>query len=384
MMKKSFTFGIFIMLMVLSSCGGPQASQTGPIKIGFAGDFSDVFSFYDLPMRDGAQLAIDEINAAGGVLNRKLELISKDGKNDQALTVQLTQELVDEGVVYMIGTTGFPNIAQGQLACKNNIPISTGDGTPPTHVVDIGECAFQLVMSDNVQGAVAAEYAYSLGYRTAYLLRSTEQPYTKNLPSYFQKAFENLGGKVLGEEQFRINAGDYSVVATNLANLDPKPDVIFTPMYIPDTPVFMRQLRGAGVEIPVLGADGNDDPSLLTAGASVEGLVFTTHASPAPGSKLAEFNAKYEKVTGNPPASVVVAIGYDEIYILKQVIESQKAADSAAIMKGLAELKGFKGITGTVDMTETRRAAKPVALVKVENGAFVFVNQFYPVYVPEP
>jgi branched-chain amino acid transport system substrate-binding protein len=336
-------------------------------------------------MRDGAQFAIDEINKAGGVLGNQLVLISKDGKNDQALTVQLTEELVSEGVVYMIGTTGFPNIAQGKVACKNKIPISTGDGTPPTHVGDIGECAYQLVMSDNVQAAVAAQYAYKIGYRTAYMLRSTEQPYTNNLPTYFQKTFEKMGGKVLGEEQFRINAGDYSVVATKLASLNPKPDVIYTPMYIPDTPVFIRQLRGAGVEIPVLGADGNDDSSLLSAGATVEGLVFTTHASPAPGSKLADFNAKFEKTTGKPPASVVVAIGYDEIYILKQVIESQKAADSAAILKGLSGLKGFQGVTGSVDMNaSTRRAEKPVALVKVENGAFRFVEQFYPDYVPEP
>ncbi|MCB9100703.1 MAG: ABC transporter substrate-binding protein, partial [Anaerolineales bacterium] len=110
-----------------------EAPSGDPIKIAYVGDFSDVYSFYDLPVRGGAQFAVDEINAAGGVLGRPLELIAKDGKNDQALSIQILEEILGEGgVSYIIGTTGDPFLAQATVACSQGIPISTGDGTAPT------------------------------------------------------------------------------------------------------------------------------------------------------------------------------------------------------------------------------------------------------------
>jgi branched-chain amino acid transport system substrate-binding protein len=365
--------------------GGGEPQEQGPIVIGYVGDFSDVYSFYDLPVRDGAQFAVDEINADGGVLGRELELVARDGRNDQAETVQLIEEMLSEGVNYIIGTTGDPFVAEALVACGANVPISTGDGTAPTLVADAGECAYQLVMSDNVQGAVAAQYAYDQGYRNAFMLRSEEIPYTGNLPTYFAEAFENLGGSVMGEEQYRIDAGDYSAQVTAIANLSPQPDVIFTPMFIPDTPVFMRQLRAAGVDIPVISTDGNHDASLLDAGRAVQGMVFTTHALPQPDTELTDLFARYEEETGEAPSSVVVGIGYDEIHYLKQAVEDAESADPEALIESLGQVEGFQGVTGEITMDpETRRAEKPVTLVEVRGGELTFVDQFYPDFVPDP
>lgn len=363
-----------------------EAASGEPIKIAYVGDFSDVYSFYDLPVRNGAQFAIDEINVAGGVLGRPLEMITQDGKNDQALSIQLLEEILAEGdVAYIIGTTGDPFLAQATVACGQGIPISTGDGTAPTLVGDAGDCAFQLVMSDTIQGALAAEYAYEQGYRNALVVRSTEIPYTDKMIDYFTEAFERLGGAVVAEEQFRIGAGDYSALATSIANMAEQPDVIFTAMFIPDTPIFMRQLRSAGVETPVISTDGNHDASLTDAGQAVEGMVFTTHAFPNTGSPLAEMFGKYEAATGNAPDSVVYGIGYDEIYMLKQAIETAGSAEPAAIIDGLKQLANFAGVSGTVTMNpDTRRADKAVTLVTVENGELTFLDQALPEFIPEP
>jgi branched-chain amino acid transport system substrate-binding protein len=364
--------------------GGAQEEQ-GPIVIGYVGDFSDVYSFYDLPIRDGAQFAVDEINADGGVLDRELQLVARDGRNDQAETVQLIEEMLSERVNYIIGTTGDPFVAEALVACGMNVPISTGDGTAPTLVGDAGECAYQLVMSDNVQGAVAAQYAYDQGYRNAFMLRSKEIPYTGNLPTYFAKSFENLGGSIQGEEQYRIDAGDFSAQVTAIANVSPQPEVIFTPMFIPDTPVFMRQLRAAGVDIPVISTDGNHDASLLDAGRAVEGMVFTTHALPQPDTELSALFTRFEKETGETPSSVVVGIGYDEIYYLKQAIEDADSAEPQALIDALGQVEGFEGVTGEITMdAETRRAQKPVTLVEVKDGELTYVDQFYPDFVPQP
>ncbi|MCB9108607.1 MAG: ABC transporter substrate-binding protein [Anaerolineales bacterium] len=363
-----------------------EAASGEPIKIAYVGDFSDVYSFYDLPVRGGAQFAVDEINAAGGVLGAPLELITKDGKNDQALSIQLLEEILGEGgVSYIIGTTGDPFLAQATVACSQGIPISTGDGTAPTLVGDAGDCAFQLVMSDTIQGALAAQYAYEQGYRTAFVIRSTEIPYTDKMIDYFSESFEHLGGQVIGEEQYRIDAGDYSALVTAIAGLPEQPDVLFTAMFIPDTPIFVRQLRAAGVETPLISTDGNHDASLLDAGEAVEGMVFTTHAFPSEGNALADFFAKYEAGTGAAPDSVVYGVGYDEIYMVKNAIETAGSADPAAIIEGLKQIANFEGVTGAMTVNpDTRRADKAVTLVKVENGELVFVDQVLPDYIPEP
>lgn len=375
---------ILMMIAGLILSGAHSAIAADTIKIGHPGDFSGVYSFYDSPVRDGALFAIDEINASGGVLGRKLELMARDSRNDQGLGVRLAEELIRDGAVYLIGTTGDPFLAQGSVACAAGVPISTGDGTAPTLVGDAGECAFQVCMSDNVQGAVAAEYAYKKGYRSTYIVKSTEIPYTNNLPTYFQKAFEKLGGKVLGIELYRIESGDFSAQVTKLANLKQKPDFIFTPMFLPDTPVFMRQLRAAGIKIPVLSTDGNHDESLTNAGRAVEGLVFTTHGYPTPGSEFAKKWQAYEEKTGKAPTSVAFGVGYDEMYFLKMAIEKAGSADPKKIIEGLKKVTGFQGVLGEYNMDpNTRRTQKPVCLLEVKDGAFDFVDQFYPKYVPD-
>src|SRR5581483_9332364 len=123
----------------------------------------------------------------------QLELKTIDMRNDVAEGSTVTQQLLDEGAKYLIGTTGDGFLAEASVACATGIPISTGDGTAPTLVSDAGPCAFQWVMSDNVQGATLAEWALQQGYQTAYVIGSSEIPYTKNLPTYFTEVFEAGG-----------------------------------------------------------------------------------------------------------------------------------------------------------------------------------------------
>ncbi|HET6496692.1 MAG TPA: ABC transporter substrate-binding protein, partial [Thermoleophilia bacterium] len=284
---------------LLAACGGEETtSDDGAevFKIGYSADLTGGFASYDVPIRDGAQTAVDEINEAGGINGVKLEMIVKDNKNDKVLAVQTTQELIDEGIQYLVGTTSDHVVACNRLAQESEISSSTGDGTAPNLVGDIGEYAFQYIMSDNIQGAALAEYSYNeMGYRNAFLLRCADIPYTANLPVYFQDAFEKLGGKAVGLAEYKYEAGDFAAQVTKIQNANPAPDVIFTPMFLPDTPVFLKQLRAAGVTIPVISTDGNDTPDILSAGAkALNGLKFTTFAYPSEGTSLASFYDTYK------------------------------------------------------------------------------------------
>ena len=365
-----------------SDAGGPSGD---PIVLGFPADLTTDWAYYDSPMDEGAQFAVDQINQAGGVLGRPLELDTVDMRNDLAEAAKVTQQLIDDGAIYLMGTVGDAILAEGQVACAAGVPISTGLGTAPSLVGDMGECAFQLVMSDNIQAAVLAEYGLAQGYENAYVLGSNEIPYTKDLPLFFADAFENGGGTVVGTDQYKIGAGDYSAVVTKLANVDPEPDSVFTPMFLPDSAVFLRQLRQAGLEMPVLSTDGNADATLLDAGEkAIDGLTFSNSVCTAEGDpEVQAFYDDYNAEYGNDPSSYVAVIGYDEVNIVADAIETAGSTEPAAIMEELAQTD-YTGISGHVVMDPaTRRANKPAALVQMDGGEFTCLEQpDFPEYVP--
>lgn len=384
------------MTFFAASCGGADDGDGGDggeeaavFKIGYSADLSGGYSSYDVPIRDGVQYAIDKINEAGGVAGMKLELIVKDNKNDKALAVQTTQELIDEGIQYLVGTTSDHVVACNRLAQDNEIPSDTGDGTAPNLVDDVGEWCFQYIMQDNLQGAAMAEYCYGeLGYRTAYLLKSPDVPYSNNLPLYFKDVFEKLGGEVVGISDYKLEAGDFSAQVTKIANASPKPDMIYTPMFMPDTPVFLKQLKAAGVDIPVVTSDGNDTPDILSAGPkALDGMILTTFAFPEAGTPLYDFYAQYEQDTGSAPDTVIIANGYDIGLILQAALEQTGGKGGQALRDALADLSGIKlSTTDNYVMDPTsRRAEREVALIKMDGDVFTYVQQLpFPQYVPAP
>jgi branched-chain amino acid transport system substrate-binding protein len=394
MLRRSLAFTFVLCLAAACSTADEPTDEGGtesgpasgePIVIGFPADLTTDWAYYDAPMEEGAQFAVDQINESGGVLGRPLELQTVDMRNDLAEATKVTQQLIDDGSVYLIGTVGDGILAEGQVACAAGVPISTGLGTAPTLVGDMGECAYQLVMSDNIQAAVLAEYAIGEGYQTAYVLGSNEIPYTRDLPVFFADAFEHGGGTVVGTDQYKIGAGDYSAVVTKIANVDPAPDAIFTPMFIPDSVVFLRQLRQAGVEIPVLSTDGNADAALLDAGAkAIDGLTFSNSVCTAEGDPdVQAFYDEYEAANGDPPSSYVAVIGYDEVNFVAEAIEAAGSTEPDAIKEQLAAIDS-SGISGPVVMDpETRRANKPAALIQMDGTAFTCLGQpAFPEYVP--
>ena len=349
MIRRSVAL-LFVLCLVGSACSTEESNPGGggsdgggsasgdPIVIGFPADLTTDWAYYDSPMDEGAQFAVDQINDGGGVLGRPLELKTVDMRNDVAEAAKVTQQLIDDGADYLIGTVGDGILSEGSVACSAGVPISTGLGTAPSLVGDMGECAYQLVMSDNIQAAVLAEHAIEQGYGTAYVLGSNEIPYTKDLPVFFSDAFTNGGGTVVGTDEYKIGAGDYSAVVTKLANIDPAPDAVFTPMFIPDSVVFLRQLRQAGLTMPVLSTDGNADAALLDAGAkAIDGLTFSNSVCTAEGDAAVQaFYDDYNAQYGKDPSSYVAVIGYDEVNLVADAIEAAGSAEPDAIIEQLA------------------------------------------------
>jgi branched-chain amino acid transport system substrate-binding protein len=380
---------------IAAGCGDDDDSSDSEgggdttVKIGFSAALSGPYAAYDAPLLAGMEFAAQQIEADGGIDGYTAEIISKDNKGEQTQTATTTQELLDEGVQVSVLTTGDTSVPSGQLAVQAGGIASVGANTAPAIVQDVGERAFMIVMGDNAQAAAGAEYACDQGYASAYTIGSNEIPYTEFIPQYFEEAFaEGCDGQVTGSDVYKIGETNYGTVVAKIKAANPQPDVIYTPMFIPDFGAFVKQLRSAGVDTPVMTSDGNDSSLLLdSAGDAAEGVVFTTSTFPVEGSLAEEFIDEFTKETGNAPESnTLEAIGRDNVYaIVQAAADAGSSTDPDAILDAACGLTDYELVTGSLTMDcETQIPDKEVFVVEVKDGEFTYVDSFTPEFVPAP
>jgi len=354
----------------------PAAAET--LRIGLATAQSGGLAGYDSPVVEGFHIAVDEINAAGGIGgNVMIELIEKDVRSDAAQTSIAAQELVDEGVsVLILPCDADPALAAIGIVSSAEIPAISTCASSPTLPMIGGEYMFANFPGDNVQATVSASWAYEQGHTSAYIVYSPDTQYT-TMPLYFSEVFEKLGGTMLGQDTHSIGQQDFSAIATRIAALSPQPDVIMTSSYEPDFPSMLKALRAAGVTSQVIGSDGIDSPTTFSLGDVGEGVVFTTAGHATEGSPLAAFNAKYEQITGNPSETVFNAVGYDLVKVLEAaVIAAGGSTDPKELRDAIANLENVQGATSLITYKGTDgMPVREVTLIRVKDGARELVGQ---------
>lgn len=336
---------------------------------------------YDQPSLAGLKLAVDEINARGGLGGKyPVRLEIKDTRSDTAAAVQAAQELVDAGVNAVITPCDAdPSIAAGQITQAAEIPTFTFCGSTPTITTAVGDFMFGTYPADNAQALVLAELAIRKGYKNAYVLKSADSAYTLKLPEYFAVAFQAAGGTVMQQSTYTMGQQDFGAEVTKIKGLDPQPDVIMTSAYEPDFPAFLKQLRAAGVGVPVLGSDGIDTPTTLSLGSVAEGLVHTTAGFAVPGSSLEAFNAKYKQATGKEPDTVYIANGYEIGLILDAAVKAAASPRGRDLRDAIANLERVEGVTGPITYKGTAgMPVRAIALVEVKGGARSLVDAVVP------
>ncbi len=388
---------VVVLLLGVAGCGGDsngeeEQSSGGAggksleLKIGFSGALTGPYAAYDEPLLNGMEFAAKQINESGqGV---KVEILSKDNKGEQTLTATTTQELLDSDVRIFVLTTGDTSVATGQLVANAGGISSVGANTAGQIVKDVGPTSFMIVAGDNVGAAAGAQYACSKGYRSAYLLGSPEIPYTKLIPEYFEDAFvHDCNGQISRRDTYKIGQTDFGPQVTKIQNANPAPDIIYSPIFVPDSGVFLKQLRSAGVTTPFVTVDGNDSNLFVDSGGSaVDGTVYTTHGFPNPGSLVAKFIADYERVMGKKPESnTIEAMGRDNVYVLVEAVRRAGSTDPKKVLDEVLNLKNYLLVTGKLTMNkETRIPVKEVTLVQMKGTNFTFLESFTPEYIPAP
>jgi branched-chain amino acid transport system substrate-binding protein len=380
-MRKVLAAAVAAML-VLAACGGGDGGSGDTYSIGYDSSQTGGLAYSDVPASKGVQMAIDEINAAGGIAGKwKIELTLQDNRSEAAQSAVVAQDLISQEVQFLICTSDAdPCTAAGQIAQEAGVPTMSTAATSPTLPGSVGDFMFMSVFGDNVQTAALADYAIEQGYQSAYLLCSPDSSYTSKSCDYFAQVFEKKGGSIAGNGSFTLGAADFSAEVTKIQALSPAPDVIMTPAYPPDAPTFIKQLRAAGVDIPVISIDGVDSQDTISAGGpAVEGLVFTSHGFPAEGTSTADFWAAYEEKYGSPPDSVFAATGYDLVKVVEAAVTAAGSTDPQKVRDAIENLENVQGATGAITYkNQNRIPLKTVYLIEVKDGAFQLLKTMQP------
>lgn len=374
-MKKvvSVVLMAVMVLSVLSGCGG-AASNANEIKIGINYELSGGVATYGQSSVEGIELAIEQINAAGGINGKKIEAVKYDNKSEAAeATTLATKLMTKDKVIAVLGpaTTGRFK-ATIPVAAKYKVPVASGSATGDDVTVDasgVKEYAFRICFSDSYQGEVMATYALkNLSKKKAVIIMDSSSDYAKGLAASFKTTFEAGGGAIVAQEAYLKGDTDFNAVITSIKNKDI--DTIFIPGYYEEVGLIIKQARTQGITVPILGADGFDSPELINlAGAkALNDVYFSNHYSsldkdPAVAQFIKDFKAKYNK---EPDA--FNALGYDLVKFLADGIGRAEKLNGESVKDALEATKDFVGVTGSFSIDQNHNAVKAIVVIGLKDG----------------
>jgi branched-chain amino acid transport system substrate-binding protein len=392
-MKRVTLLSLLVLVLLVSACAGQPAQQgSAPIKIGAIYNLTGGMASLDVPSANGAKLAVKEINDAGGILGRKIELVMYDGKTDAATIGNAATQLVEsDKVKAMMGFSDSDmTLAAAPIAAKAGIVFVTSGATSPKLPDSVPTYLYLACFGDNVQAAAAAEFAYNdLKGKTAYLLIDRGMEYTLLLGKYFKERFTELGGQIVLEDTYQLGDKDFSAQVTKFKGLATPPDFLFIASGPDEVGGLVKQFRDAGVTQPIVGGDGYDTPLLVQiAGPGAENVYFTTHSlmDPQLGTDAAKkFISAYEAEYKTPPENAFAALGYDTVKLIADAVKRAGSDDPKAILEALSKTKDLPAVTGTITYQPgSRIPQKGVTVILVKDGKFTLAKEVVPEKVPAP
>lgn len=389
-MRKSVAIVLVVALALTFSACGKGGGKT--IKIGMLYNMTGAQASLDAPSANGATLAAKELNAAGGVLGKQIQLVAFDGKTDAAtIGTAATQLAQTDKVVAMFGFSDSDMVmAAAPTAAKAKLVFVTSGATSPKLPDQVPDYLYLACFGDNVQAAAGAEYAVdSLKAKTVYLLIDKGMEYTLLLGKYFKERFVEMGGSVVMEDNYQTGDKDFSAQITKLKGQKAKPDLLFISSGPDDIGSIVKQFRDAGVKAPIMGGDGYDTPLLAqVAGKGSDNVYFTTHSlmDEALGTDaVKKFIAGYKAEFKGPPENAFAGLGYDTVKLLADAIRRAGSADPKAIRTALQATKDLAGVTGAISyQAGSRIPQKGVAVILIKDGRFTLAQELVPQKVPAP
>jgi len=366
-------------LALSTACGGEKTPGADGIQVGFFGALTGPTATFALSGKNGSALAADELNAAGGVLGKRIEFVVEDDRNEASEAASAVSKLITrDHVVALIGENASSRtLAAAPIAQSYGVPIISPSSTN-VEVTKKGDYVFRVCFIDSYQGGVLSSFAYrTLNARKAAVLVDARNDYSVGLAAAFRERFEKEGGRIVGEMKYTEGDSDFSAQLTAIRDL--QPDVLFVPGYYTDAGLVARQAKSLGLSATLLGADGWDSPKLAEiGGAAVEGAYFSNHYSvddPSPVGR--RFVDAYRKRYRADPDSIA-ALSYDAVRLLADAIRRAGSTEGKRVRDALAGTRDFEGVTGRITMDADRNPIKPAVILQVSGGRFRFVTSVAP------
>lgn len=357
-----------------------RAAEPPPIKVGEFASLTGKEAAFGQSSHKGTLLAVEEINAAGGVLGRKIQLITEDNQSKAGESATIAKKLISrDKVVALIGeVASMRSLEAAPIAQQSRIPMISPSSTNPK-VTEIGNYVFRVCFIDPFQGVVMAKFARNtLKLKRVAVLTSVSSAYSVGLAKYFKERFAQDGGVIALEQRFTEGDKDFKaqLTAIKAANVDG----VFLPGYYTEAALVCKQARDLGLSLPLFGGDGWEAPQLISiGGAAVEGTYYSTHYSPENKSPaVSGFVERFRKRWNNEVPDAMAALGYDAAMVLADAIKRAGTTDSTKLRDALAATKNLAGVTGDTTLDAQRNASKAAVVIAVRDGQFKFLETVAP------
>jgi branched-chain amino acid transport system substrate-binding protein len=330
------------------------------IKIGHYGSLTGKDGAFGAATRKGVLLAIEEINAKGGVLGRPLAYLVEDTQSKAGEASTAVKKLISrDKVVAVIGANASATSLEAAPICQNyKIPMMAISSTNPK-VTEVGDYIFRICFIDPFQGAVLAKFAStSLHAKRIALLTAVNSPYSVGLSAVLRRDFTARGGEIVADQKYNEGEKDFRAQLTALRSA--KPDVVAVTGFYAEAALICKQARDLGITVPFIGGDGWEAPQLVEIGGkAVEGSYYSTYFSAENNApEVRAFVARYKTRWDNEVPEGVSALGYDAMYLIAAAMTKAGTTDGAALRNAIATTKDFPGVTGRTTIDEKRNSAK--------------------------
>jgi len=360
--------------------GGTGSGTEAPeIVIGHYASMTGSTAHFGQDTDRGVRMAIEEANAAGGVLGKKLKLVTLDDRGDSAEAANAVSRLIDvEKVSAVIGEVASSlSLAGGRVAQRRKIPMISPTSTNPK-VTEVGDYIFRVCFIDPFQGKVMATFAKNhLKFDKVAILKDVKNDYSIGLADAFQKSFVAAGGTIVAEQSYSQGDTDFSAQVTAIRGTAAQ--AVFVPGYYSEVGTIARTADRLGLKVPLLGGDGWDSPDLFKIGGeAINGSYFSDHFAPDVATPKAQaFVANFTKKYGQAPTGLG-ALGYEAALVLIDAIKRTGKNDPSGIRDAIAATKDFEGITGKITIDAQRNPEKSAVVLKVEGGKAKFEASIAP------
>ncbi len=367
-------------LLVAALAAPVLATAAEPIKIGHYASLTGKDAAFGIATRKGVMLAIEEINAKGGVLGRPLEYLVEDMQSKQGEAATAVKKLISrDKVSVMIGANASANSLEAAPICQNaKVPMMAISSTNP-RVTEIGDYIFRICFIDPFQGAVLAKFAHgSLKAKRVALLTAINSPYSVGLSAVLRERFAALGGEIVAEQKY--SEGDKDFRAQLTAVRAAKPDVIAATGFYSEAALICKQARDFGLNIPIIGGDGWEAPQLAELGGkAVEGTYYCTYFSADNNApEVRSFVQRFQTRWNNEKPEGVAALGYDAVYVIAAAMTKSGATGGPKLRDAIAATKNHPGVTGHTTIDAKRNSEKAAVMLVMKNGASHFFESVTP------